>query len=255
MFETIILPAISLGLSATSVPGPLQAYLLNVTLNYGWRRGLLVILSPLITDGPIIFVTVFVLQQIPEWAIQAIRVGGGLLLLWIAWGAWQQLRAGVTFTAQYDDVIDKDDDTSESSPWRILGTAAAMNTLSPGPYLFWSTVTGPLLIEALDISIWAGVGMLLGFYGTFLGGMAVLVLVFNQLGSVNASTTQSILVVTIGLLVWFATQLILVDALGWVIVHQVLTLLIVIIVVGYLSRSITVNFSPRRHKEHEETKQ
>lgn len=77
MFSTIILPAISLGLSATSIPGPLQAYLLNITLNYGWRRGLLIILSPLLTDGPIIFLTVFVLQQIPEWAIQVIRVGGG----------------------------------------------------------------------------------------------------------------------------------------------------------------------------------
>ncbi|MEL6526128.1 MAG: LysE family transporter, partial [Chloroflexota bacterium] len=98
MFETIILPSISLGLSATSIPGPLQAYLLNITLNYGWRRGLLVILSPLITDGPIIFVTVFVLQQIPEWAIQSIRAAGGLLLLWIAWGAWQQLQSGAEFT-------------------------------------------------------------------------------------------------------------------------------------------------------------
>jgi len=231
MFEAIILPAISLGLSATSVPGPLQAYLLNVTLNHGWRRGLLVILSPLITDGPIIFVTVFVLQQVPAWAIQLIRVGGGVLLLWIAWGAWQQLRSGAEFTTSEQDKL-----KGQVSPQRILGTALAMNTFSPGPYLFWSTVTGPLLIEALNISIWAGIGMMVGFYGTFLGGMAVLVLVFSRLGKIDATVTRYILVITIGLLVWFATQLIIADALGWVAVHQGLSLVIAVCVIGYLTR-------------------
>lgn len=229
MFSTIVLPAISLGLSATSIPGPLQAYLLNITLNYGWRRGLLVIFSPLLTDGPIIFLTVFVLQQIPEWAIQLIRVGGGLLLLWIAWGAWQQLKSGAEFKASDDE-----NKKETISAKKVLGTAAAMNVLSPGPYLFWSTVTGPLLIEALDISIWAGLGMLLGFYGTFMGGMAILVILFNRLGTIGADVTRYILVITIGLLTWFATQLIIADALNLVWVYQIISVIILVIVVSYL---------------------
>ncbi|MGJ3238622.1 MAG: LysE family translocator [Anaerolineae bacterium] len=235
MFETIILPAILLGFSATSVPGPLQAYLLNITLNYGWRKGLLVIISPLIVDGPIIFVTVFVLQQIPDWAIQGIRVSGGLLLLWIAWGAWQQLQAGASFSQ--DENAPDTSDKSNMSAWQVLTTGLAMNALSPGPYLFWSTVTGPLLIEALNISLWGGVGMLLGFYGAFLGSMAVLVLIFNQLGQINANITRYILVITIGLLVWFATQLIMAQALNLLLIQRVLTVLIVLSVAGYLARA------------------
>lgn len=233
MFEIIILPAMTLGLSATSVPGPMQAYLLNITLKYGWRRGLLVILSPLIVDGPIIFVTVFVLQQIPEWAIQLIRVGGGVLLLWIAWGAWQQLQAGANFS------VEDETETSQDgiSLQKVMLTSIAMNALSPGPYLFWSTITGPLLVEALEISIWAAVGMLLGFYGTFLGGMAILVLVFNQLGGINARLTRTILVITIGLLVWFASQLILVGALSQLLIHQLITAGVIFAVSGYLLRS------------------
>lgn len=232
MFPTIVLPAISLGLSATSIPGPLQAYLLNITLNYGWRRGLLVIFSPLITDGPIIFITVFVLQQVPEWAIQLIRFGGGFLLLWIAWGAWQQLKSGAEFTAS-DTTVTK----GTISPAKVLGTAAAMNVFSPGPYLFWSTVTGPLLLEALEISVWAGFAMLLGFYGTFLGGMAVLVILFNRLGTIGTDVTRYILVITIGLLTWFATQLIVADALNLVWIYQIISLVILITVVGYLGMS------------------
>jgi|GEM_PF-196162 len=242
MFETFILPAMTLGLSATGVPGPMQAYLLNITLKYGWQRGFLVILSPLIVDGPIIFVTVFVLQQIPEWAIQLIRVGGGILLLWIAWGAWKQLQSGAEFTAGDDSEKTK----GNISPWKVLLTAIAMNALSPGPYLFWSTITGPLLVEALEVSVWAAIGMLAGFYGTFLGGMAILVLVFNQLGEINARVTRTILVIIIGLLVWFASQLIIAEALSQILIHQVITTGIVLTVGGYLVWSWWQNRGERK---------
>lgn len=237
MLQNIIIPAISLGISATTVPGPFQAYLLNVTLKHGWRRGLFVIFAPLIVDGPIIFITVFVLQQIPDWVIQLIRVGGGLLLLWIAWGAWQQLQAGVNFTADSDNL------KNDASPRKVLATACAMNALSPGPYLFWSTVLGPLLLEALDISLWAGLAMLLSFYVTFLLGLATLVFLFNRLGKIDAAVTRTILVITIGLLLWFSAQLIIADALGLVVVHQLLTLLIIIAVVSYLVWSSRQNNS------------
>lgn len=243
MFQAIILSAMSLGFSATSMPGPFQAYLLNVTLNYGWRRGLLVILSPLIIDGPIILVTVFLLGQIPDWAIQFIRVVGGLLLLWIAWGAYQQLRAGANFAAGEDKL------KGNASPKRILGTAMAMNALSPGPYLFWSTVTGPLLLQALDISIWAGIGMLLAFYGTFLGGMAILVIVFSRLGKISPNITAYLLSLTIGLLIWFGTRLILADALGFTGLHAILGLIIVTMTFGFIAWSWFQNRQGNKQKK------
>lgn len=228
MFQSIILPAMAFGFSATSMPGPMQAYLLNVTLNYGWRRGLLIIVSPLIVDGPIILLSVFVLGQVPDWALQFIRVIGGLLLLWIAWGGWQQLRAGVNFVASDDKF------KGQVSARKILGTAIAMNAVSPGPYLFWSTITGPLLLEALDISIWAAVGMLIGFYGTFLGGLATLVFVFDRLGSISPNITRYLLIATIGLLLWYGTGLILADALGYTTIHQILGWIIFVVSSGYI---------------------
>lgn len=231
MFQSIILPAIGLGFSATSMPGPLQAYLLNISLNYGWRRALFIIFSPLIVDGPIILLTVFILGQIPDWALQIIRVAGGLLLFWIAWGAFQQLRAGASFS------VSENKFEGQVSVRKILGTAVAMNAVSPGPYLFWSTITGPLLLQALDSSIWAAIGMLLGFYGTFLGGLAILVFVFSRLGSISPNLTRYLLLVTIALLLWYGTGLILSDALGYTVLHQIVGQIILLISAGYIAWS------------------
>lgn len=40
--------------------------------------------------------------------------------------------------------------------------------ISPGPYLFWLTVTGPILLSALRISTLNTAAFLLGFYGVFI---------------------------------------------------------------------------------------
>lgn len=202
MIESFILPAISLGLSAVSIPGPLQAYLISVTLRYGWRRALLVAIAPPIVDTPIVAVVVFLLGSLPDGVIQIIRLLGGLLLLWIALSAWKQYRSGASFgPAEEDNELDE-------PPRRTFFTALMLNAVSPGPYLFWSTVTGPLLLSALDESFLHGIAFLLAFYGTFLGGLILLAIAFDRLGRVNPGVTRAILLLTVVLLLYFGTTLI-----------------------------------------------
>lgn len=249
MLEMILLPAISVGLSAAAIPGPLQAYILNITLRYGWRRGILIIFAPLIVDGPIILASVFLLEQIPDVALQGIRIIGGILLLWIAWGAWQQLRAGASFTDDSSD--DPEKPKGMISIQRVMGTALAMNIFSPGPYLFWATINGPLLIQANDEFGAVGVlAMLLGFYIPFIGGLFLLVMLFDRLGQVDERVTQRILLVTIGLLVWFGTSLIA-EAFGISAVHQTLTPVVLGLVILYaLFRRFTANSTKGKNDAH-----
>ncbi len=61
-----------------------------------------------------------------------------------------------------------------------LGRAILVNYLSPGPYMFWTLVNGPLLLQALHISILHGVVFLISFYGLFIGCMIALVSIFSQ---------------------------------------------------------------------------
>ncbi|MDP2884326.1 MAG: hypothetical protein Q8P51_04810 [Ignavibacteria bacterium] len=57
----------TLGLAAAVQPGPYQTYFMSQALNYGWRRALPAALAPLISDGPIILLTLLVLSQMPLW--------------------------------------------------------------------------------------------------------------------------------------------------------------------------------------------
>ena len=192
LFQLCSLPAISFALSATTVPGPLTAYIVNTTLTQGWRKGLLVVLSPLLTDAPIIILMTFILGQLPPEALNLIRIGGGILLLYIAYGAWQQYQSGVMF----DTVNESSGQTGIQSWRRVMLTGVMMNYLSPGPYLFWATVNGPLLVSALALSVGHAVVFLLAFYGTFLIGLCGWVFLFHHIRQVDERYLRMVILLT-----------------------------------------------------------
>ncbi|MCY4071149.1 MAG: LysE family transporter [Chloroflexi bacterium] len=203
MISQFILPAFSFGLSAAVIPGPLIAYLVNTTLTQGWRAALLVVLAPLITDAPIILLMTFLLGQMPDEALKLIQIGGGGLLLAIAWRARDQYQSGAAMNLAADTASRR-----ARSRRRVLMTGIAMNFLSPGPYLFWGSVNGPLLVRAIDVSAWHALAFLLVFYATFLCGLCVWVLLFHHVGRVKVASLRLVILATILLLLWFGIGLI-----------------------------------------------
>lgn len=201
MFESFVLPAITFGLTALSIPGALQTYLMTTTIRHGWRKGIFVAMSPLFTDTPILILMVFVLGQLPANILRIIEVGGGLLLWFMAWGAFQQVLNPQAFTQS-------ESETGRISARRVLLTAMSINFLSPGPYLFWGTVNGPLLVKALQDSPLSALAMLLGFYGSFVGGLFLLVALFHRLGKVSPTLNRAILAVAVVLLAYFGARFI-----------------------------------------------
>jgi len=189
----LIAQAVGYGVAAGTSPGPLQSYLISTTLSQGWRRGMFVVLSPLIPDIPIIIVMTFLLQQLPEWLQRSLQFGGGCFVLWLAWGMLSEWQTG-------KQVIGDTSKLPEHGGRRTLGQAMVMNFLSPGPYIFWGTVTGPLLVESLEYSTWHGLAFLVAFYGTFLSIMTGMVIIFDRLRRLDASVTRKILLFAILLL-------------------------------------------------------
>ena len=203
MLQDFIVPALSFGISAAVIPGPLIAYLVNTTVRQGWRKALLVLVAPLITDAPIIILMTFILGQLPAEALRLIQLGGGMLLLYIAWGTYGQYRA------ESLNALAMQRGGAGESGWRgILLTGVLMNFLSPGPWLFWAIVNGPLLVRALDASAGHALAFLATFYGVFLLGLGAWVFVFHHARRVRIKHLGYVILATVLLLLYFGLSLI-----------------------------------------------
>lgn len=168
------LQGLTLGLSATAAPGPFQAFLLAQALKYGWKRTLPATLAPLVSDGPIIFLVLLVLTQTPLWFLNGLQIAGGLFVLYLAQGALATLKTPVTIP-----------ENPTLANHQNFFKAVLMNSLSPGPYLFWSVIAGPVVLEAWRQSPGMGLSFVLGFYGALIGGFVAFVVLFataSQLG-------------------------------------------------------------------------
>lgn len=160
-----LLQGLTLGLSAALTPGPLQAYLLSQTMKQGWRRTLPATFAPLLSDGPIVVVVLIALANFPSWFLNGIRIVGGVFLLFLAWGAFQAFK-------QAESLFSEQMVSTEKS----FAKAILVNFLSPGPYIFWTTITGPLLLAGWRQAPVYGLSLLFGFYGAFIGCTMLLVL-------------------------------------------------------------------------------
>jgi len=169
-----ILQGIGYGFAAGVQPGPLQTYIISQTLLKGWRRTLPAALAPLLSDGPIIAICLFVLSQIPGWLQRILFIAGGLFVLYLAYGAYQIWK---NFNPELP--------SPKSGTQQSILKAALVNTLNPNPYIFWTLVTGPILLAGWRNTPVYGLGFLLGFYGTFILSLATMIFIFGtvrQLG-------------------------------------------------------------------------
>ena len=169
-----IVQGLGYGFTAAVQPGPFQTFVLAQTLKRGWRRALPVALAPLISDGPIIALALLVLSQVPDWLQQVLYIVSGLFILYLAWGAYKSWR-NLDVMAPVEP---------PSGPQSVL-KAAMMNAISPGPYIFWSLVTGPILIAGWRTAPVNGIGFLIGFYAAMVGSLVGMIVLFGtarQLG-------------------------------------------------------------------------
>jgi threonine/homoserine/homoserine lactone efflux protein len=163
-----IIQGLTLGLSASAIPGPFQAYLLSQTMRNGWKRTFPATFAPLVSDGPIIILVLVVLSQMPTWFLQVLQLIGGGFLLYLAWGAYQAYRIGNVA-----------EELPTESTIQSFAKAVVVNILNPGPYIFWSTVTGPLFLEGWRQSPSLGVSFVVTFYIGFIGFLIALVTLFT----------------------------------------------------------------------------
>ncbi len=193
MMFAYLIQGIGLGFAGAVQPGPFQAYAISQTLKNGWRRSVWISLAPLISDGPIILLVLLVLSRVPPSLQRALHLASGLFLLWLAWGAfksWLEARSQQEMPRDHGGTT--------------MVKAVLMNFISPGPYIYWSLVAGPLFLEAYRSAAAHGIGFLLGFYGTLVGTFALIILVFGKARDLGPKVTRVLLGASAAALAGFA---------------------------------------------------
>jgi len=149
-----------LGLSAGFAPGPLLALVISETLQHDIKSGVKVAFSPIITDLPIIILTLFVLSKLTSFhnILGVISLAGGCLILFMS----------------YKSICTKavELNLKKTAP-RSLIKGVLVNALSPHPYMFWFSVGAPIMTKAISLNINALLIFILSFY-TFLVGSKIL---------------------------------------------------------------------------------
>jgi threonine/homoserine/homoserine lactone efflux protein len=147
----------------------------------GWRRAAPVTFGPVLADIPIAITLVFLMSQVPEEFLRFVMFAGAALLLYLAWDLWREMRKTNT------DAVAK---PKSQSVWRGLLQGALMIFLSPGSYLFWALVLGPLLLQALEQSWLHAVAFLGSFYAFSIGGLILIAVIIGQAGRLSASSRR-----------------------------------------------------------------
>ncbi|MBN2044300.1 MAG: LysE family transporter [Anaerolineales bacterium] len=170
--------------AAAIQPGPLQAFLLASVTRLGWQRTLPAALAPVVSDGPIILGVIFLLRWLPEGWTGWLRAAGGVFLLYLALISFRQWQRP------------PEDDREDQKPPRTLLQAVVVNLLNPAPYLGWSLVLGPALIEAWAQSPAFGVALLAAFYGILTLGNALVILLFGTTRFLNPKTRHNLILLS-----------------------------------------------------------
>ena len=152
-----ILFAVSLGLFAGISPGPLMALVMTSTLERGFRAGALTAVAPLLTDLPVILLSLVVLRRVSDSFLSTVTVAGGIFVIYI----------GFKTIRDAGKVVEVNPDAGASS--RDLLRGAVVNLLGPHPWLFWFTIGTPFMIQRWPIAPWESVAFLVIFVSLLVG--------------------------------------------------------------------------------------
>ena len=147
--------------------GPLLTLVISETLQHDIKSGVKVALAPIITDLPIIILTLFVLSKLSNFhnILGIISLIGGFFVLFMG---YESIRVrGVDLNLQ-------------GGKTKSLTKGVLANALSPHPYLFWLSVGAPIMTKAMSLSISAPLAFIITFYFFLVGAKIVLAIVIGK---------------------------------------------------------------------------
>ncbi len=184
-----------LGLSAGFAPGPLLALVISETLRHDIRAGVRVALAPLITDLPIVILTLFALGSLSRFdaVLGTVSLLGAMLVLYLGIGSMRGGGAAIERTPV---------------PPRSLTKGILVNLMSPHPYLFWFSIGAPIIIKAWQQTAFDASAFVVSFYVFLIGAKVLLAVLVGRSRDFLAGRTYGVIMKLLGvLLIGFACVL------------------------------------------------
>lgn len=185
-----------MGLAAGIAPGPLLVLVVSETLKGNRVNGILIALSPLITDLPIILVSVYLLSLFSNTnlILGILSVFGGIFLLYLG--------------IQNFRVHDKER-PPEVNYRNTIKSGVITNLLSPHPYIFWLTVGAPTVFKSVKVDSASPFFFITGFYIFLIGSKVAVALISDKAkGFMRSSAYKSTIKIMGLMLLVFAVLMI-----------------------------------------------
>ena len=155
------------GLTAGISPGPLLTLVISETLRHNKTEGVKIAVAPLITDIPIVLLTIFILSKMAssDIILGLISILGGIFIAYLG----------------YDSIRSKgiEIDVQNLKP-KSIRKGIIVNILSPHPYIFWLMVGAPITVKAYQASPVAAFVFIIAFYVMLIGSKISIALIVDK---------------------------------------------------------------------------
>ena len=184
----ILLQGIGLGFSASAMPGPFQSFMVSESLLKGAKKTWLLAFVPIISDIPIVVITMLALNQTSAWFLGALRIVGGIFIIYLAYSAFKASRQ----TAQNEEV----------KPINVF-KALSINFTNPNVWIYWTTIGASLVITSWHKNKLVAILFFVSFYAAMAVSNLALILLFAKAARNNNRLRMLLLSASILILLGF----------------------------------------------------
>jgi len=194
-----------LGLAAGFAPGPLLVLVISETLKHNIKAGIKVSIAPLITDVPIILISLLILNRLADFKpiLGCISIFGGLFILYLGYESLKTRGVELNLSSV------------SSSSFR---KGVITNALNPHPYIFYMTVGAPIILKGINQNFLSAL-LFVGIFLLFLvGSKVVLAMVVERSRAFLKGRVYGWVMRTLGALLLLFSMVLFRDGfglLGW----------------------------------------
>ncbi len=191
-----------LGLIAGISPGPIFALVVTETMKHGKKEGIKLACVPIITDIPIVLVSLFLVSRLSHFStpLGIVTFLGALFLLYLAY-------ENLTFSTKNE---------IKAAQFNSFSKGIIANFFSPHPYMFWIFIGGPIILRAYNISTLTPVLFVFMFYLMLVGSKIAIALLTHRLKNVLHSKAFVYLIRFLGLILVVFSVVLIIDAVNYI---------------------------------------